>query len=110
MIGQEFGNHAIFKHIIDQLNFLENIGILININGILYRVFFSLGLILRDNLGLHSVLGFTESFVTHYCCRFCILSKTECHSKIYQLDDKLRNIDTYKSDIEINNVSLTGIK
>jgi len=106
----EFGNHAIFKHIINQLNFLENIGILINIKGILYRVFFSLGLILGDNLGLHSVLGFTESFVAHYPCRFCKLSKAECHSQIDQLDDKLRNIDTYNSDIEINNVSLTGIK
>jgi hypothetical protein len=38
----EFGNHAIFKHIIDQLNFLENIGILINLKGSLYRVFFPL--------------------------------------------------------------------
>jgi len=76
----EFGNHAIFKHIINQLNFLENIGIVINIKGSLYRVFFSLGLILGDNLGLHSVLGFTESFVAHYPCRFCKLSKTECHS------------------------------
>lgn len=106
----EFGNHAVFKHIINQLNFLENIGIEINIKGCLYHVFFSLGLILGDNLGLHSVLGFTESFVADYPCRFCKLSKTECHNQIDQLDDKLRNIDTYNSDIEINNVSLTGIK
>jgi len=59
----EFGNLAIFKHIINQLNFLENIGIVINIKSSLYRFFFSLGLILGDNLGLHSVLGFTE-----FCC------------------------------------------
>jgi hypothetical protein len=64
---------------------------------------------LGDNLGLHSVLGFTESFVAHYLCRFCKLSKTECHSQIDQLDNKLRNIDTYKSGIEINDMSLTGI-
>jgi len=106
----EFGNVAIFKHIVDQLNFLENIGIVINIKGSLYRVFFSLGLILGDNLGVHSVLGFTESFVAQYPCRFCKLSKTECHSQIDQVDDKLRNIDTYNSDIEINDVYLTGIK
>ncbi|KAI2646880.1 N-acetyldiaminopimelate deacetylase [Labeo rohita] len=28
-----------------------------------------------DNLGLHSLLGFLESFGAQYCCRFCVLEK-----------------------------------
>lgn len=28
-----------------------------------------------DNLGLHTLFGFVESFGARYCCRFCLLEK-----------------------------------
>lgn len=28
-----------------------------------------------ENLGLHSLVGFLESFGAQYCCRFCVLEK-----------------------------------
>ncbi|KAF0693247.1 Uncharacterized protein FWK35_00033783, partial [Aphis craccivora] len=54
-----------------ELNYLENTGISVTHNNKVQQIFFSLGLIIGDNLGLHSVLGFTESFVSRYPCRFC---------------------------------------
>ncbi|KAF0769834.1 Uncharacterized protein FWK35_00006348 [Aphis craccivora] len=66
--------------------------------------------IIGDNLGLHSILGFTESFMSNYPCRFCKCSKFECNYETVQNNDKLRNEDNYKSDLAMNNNSLSGIK
>lgn len=30
-----------------------------------------------DNLGVHSLFGFVESFSARYCCRFCLLEKDD---------------------------------
>jgi len=107
---QEFGNQVIFAELISELNFIENVGIDILYNGEMYRVFFSLGLILGDNLGLHSILGFTESFIARFPCRFCKSPKLNCHSQVTQVDEMLRNKTNYDEDISINNITLTGLK
>ncbi|XP_060864320.1 uncharacterized protein LOC132940616 [Metopolophium dirhodum] len=107
---QEFGNQVIFAELISELNFIENVGIDILYNGEMYRVFFSLGLILGDNLGLHSILGFTESFVAQFPCRFCKSPKLDCHHQVTQVDGVLRNKTNYDEDISINNITLTGLK
>ena len=30
-----------------------------------------------DNLGLHCLFGFVESFSARYCCRFCLAEKED---------------------------------
>jgi len=65
---------------------------------------------LGDNLGLHSILGFSENFIARYPCRFCKCSKTECHSQLKQNDNCLRNLNNYNVDVMANDSSLTGIK
>lgn len=61
---KEFGNNAVFKHSINELNDLRRDGILINVNGKEYRVRFQLGLVLGNNLGVNGVLGLAESFAS----------------------------------------------
>ena len=34
-------------------------------------MYFSLGLLLGDNLGMHELLGFVRSFESTYSCRIC---------------------------------------
>lgn len=106
----EFGNRAIFSELISELNYLEDTGIEILYDGKIKRVFFSLGLILGDNLGLHSILGFSESFMANFSCRFCKSNKSDCNHQLVQIDENLRNEVNYSTDIAINNLSLTGIK
>jgi len=69
-----FGNFQTFK----ELNYLENVEITIQIENTDHQIFFSLGLILGDNLGIHSILLFTKSFVSNFPCRFCKLPKELC--------------------------------
>lgn len=105
-----FGNSVIFKDLISELNYLENTGISVTHNNKVQQIFFSLGLIIGDNLGLHSVLGFTESFVSRYPCRFCKTIKNECHLQTKEVNGNLRNSINYVNDLEINDVLLTGVK
>lgn len=68
-------NQNLFKHLISEFNFLEKCGIDVFVNNQSYQIYFSLALIVGDNLGLHGFLGFTEFFVSNYPRRFCHISK-----------------------------------
>jgi len=107
---KSFGNFETFKNLIAELNFLETDGITVNIKNTEHQVFFSLGLILGDNLGMHSILGFSESFLAKFPCRFCKLSKDICKQYTTQLDSSLRDKINYADDVNINDLSITGVK
>ena len=50
-----------------------------------------------DNLGLHGLFGFVESFGARYCCRFCLLEK-HCFQTVFCEDDPevvLRTVDAH---------------
>ncbi|XP_022162857.1 uncharacterized protein LOC111028505, partial [Myzus persicae] len=66
-------------------------------------------LILGDNLGLHSMLGFSESFMANFPCRFCKSSKFDCNYSVICDSAKSRNEENYLQDLATNNLSLTGI-
>ncbi|EFN77041.1 hypothetical protein EAI_10271, partial [Harpegnathos saltator] len=62
------------------------------------------------NLGLHSILGFVESFSATFCCRFCKVPKDISCKLCSENFSALRNKINYAQDIATNNVSFTGIK
>lgn len=108
---QKFGNNVIFKPLIDELNFLKDQGIDIEINGEFIRnIKFELGLILGDNLGLHSITGFVESFSSNFPCRMCKVSKEVMIKQCYVDEQLIRKVDDYNFDVIENNVSNSGIK
>lgn len=71
-----YGNYKVFHNLIDDLKTLEDKGIDLVINNEVIRVYFPLLLIAGDNLGLNSLLGFSESFSADYFCRLCISHRT----------------------------------
>lgn len=106
----EFGNRIIYEPLIEEINFLARHGISFNLADFKGIIYFELGLILGDNLGLHSVTGFAESFACNFPCRNCKVHKKDM-AKLYQdVRSLLRNIENYREDLRIGNVSLTGIK
>lgn len=106
----EFGNNVIFKPVIDELNFLQNVGIEIDTSVFKGTLYFNLGLILGDNLGLHSIIGFVESFSSNFPCRICNIRKENLRVQCYEDESLLRTIDQYYINLNKNNVSTTGIK
>jgi len=55
------GNRELFKHIILEINDLESRGIQICVDNQNIQIYLSLALLLGDDLGLHIILGFSES-------------------------------------------------
>ncbi|XP_052129168.1 uncharacterized protein LOC127750760 [Frankliniella occidentalis] len=68
-IPSEFLSLLRVKCVIQQLKDLEENGILIELPDRTVRIYFLLGLILGDNLGLNGILGFVECFTANFCCR-----------------------------------------
>lgn len=106
---KRYGNSRIFGQLIDELNLLQNIGFQIN-HSMYKRVVLIPALVLGDNLGLNSVLGFVECFRANHYCRLC-----KCHRNVmeYQLEEDssmIRTIQNYAHDVSLNDNSLTGIK
>lgn len=104
------GNLRVFQALIEELNFLSNVGVNIDTPDFKGIVKFELGALLGDNLGLHSMLGFVESFRANYPCRVCRASKEITSQQVYEDLTLLRNMENYQRDLATNNPSLTGIK
>lgn len=77
---KSFGNELCFKNLINEFNSLEKDGIIINTSDGPKQVYFILGLIIGDILGLNSICDFSKSFSANYFCRFCKAHKTLTHS------------------------------
>lgn len=107
---KEFGNKAIFEPVAQELKFLEENGIVIETSTGTHHIYFCLALLIGDNLALHTMLGFSESFSGNFPCRFCHIHKSDLKSCYSQSDDLLRNRVSYEADLRINNLSLTGVK
>lgn len=72
------GNRAIFNILIEELKFLETNSVEIVSNSKKYKIHFALALIFGDNLGLNSILEFSDSFNNRFFCQFCRADKEHC--------------------------------
>lgn len=66
--------------------------------------------IVGDNLGIHTLLGFSEGFMANFPCRRCNMHKNECKSCSSENKDLIRTKESYNNDLEKNCFSSTGIK
>lgn len=104
-----FKNEIIFSKIRDELEFLGKTGVIIDQPSGPVTVYFKLSLIIGDNLGLHYILGFTESFKQSKFCRFCYTDNKAINSIFSVSDCTLRTETSYEADLAQKNEKLTGI-
>lgn len=105
----KFNNKTLFSSLITELIDLQENGISICVNSTNITIHFALALILGDNLGLNSILGFVESFSAIYYCRTCCSPKSQMQTMLIESVYSIRNKENYKSDVQKNNISETGI-
>ena len=91
------------------MKFFEKTGIELDSPHGKKRVYFKVGLILGDNLGVHKLLGFTESFNSNYACRFCKMTLAQRSMASVEDTTLLRNKHNYDIDLMKHDVSKTGI-
>lgn len=105
-----FGNSRIFKPLIEELNFLSDVGITISNNDSYNLVKIIPIALIGDNLGLNSMMGFVECFSAHFYCRICKSKKCDMHYQYKPCSNTIRTIANYEEDVRMDNVSETGIK
>lgn len=106
---KEKGNHQTLKHLIQEINFLQENGIDIIINNEPSKVYFKLCLIIGDNVAVNGISEFVRSFSAFYTCRICRVHRDVLHKQLVEDQSLLRNRRNYLQDVNTNNVSLTGI-
>lgn len=75
---KKYGFDPILKPLVDDLKILETEGMQVPfsatpVKGSIFQV-------TGDNLAIHGLFGFLESFSAHYSCRFCLTEKRELQS------------------------------
>lgn len=80
---KDIGHDKCFNHLVEEINELQSIGIHLTLNQKQFKIKFVLGLIIEDNLGVNTVLGFARSFSSNYFCRFCISEKREMQTFVH---------------------------
>ncbi|CAG9763573.1 unnamed protein product [Ceutorhynchus assimilis] len=85
---KRFGEHILFTKLVDELNSLENNGIVIKLPEE-RKVYFCVTLILGDNLGVNTVLGFQQRFTSNFFCRFCKTSRCDTQTLCYEVTSSL---------------------
>lgn len=107
---KEFGSNAIFLKLVEELTNIQENGIVIVSDQDKIKIKVSLTLCLGDNLGLNTLLGFTESFRANFFCRFCKSHRTQTQEIVLPNHNLIRDKANYETDIQENNASSTGIK
>ncbi|KAL7291861.1 hypothetical protein TKK_0014423 [Trichogramma kaykai] len=105
-----FTNAVVFSKVVNEINYLNNFGIELNLPNGSKKIFFELALIVADNLGLHSMLGLVESFNSSIFCQHCLTSQTEKSNILLENECILRTIHNYDSLLSKNNVKISGMK
>lgn len=95
---KKYGNDCL-KPLINDLKKLEVNGIDIKTNGKVERVHFVMALLLGDNLGLNTTLGFAKSFSSNYYCRFCMTKKSDAQQECCENSNLLRNRINYRESL-----------
>lgn len=105
-----FGNEAVFRLLIKELNELATEGIEFKINSFSRTIFFHLALLQGDNLGLHQLIDFAEGFTANFPCRICNIHRNNLHSDLEENPGLLRTVESYERDLVTNDLSQTGVR
>ena len=81
---KKYGFDPILQPLIDDIKVLESHGI--NLPFSSEKVHGTICQITGDNLGMHGILGFVESFSGRYFCRLCLIEKDDAQN-VYNEDD-----------------------
>ncbi|PIK54459.1 hypothetical protein BSL78_08672 [Apostichopus japonicus] len=106
----KYGVNEVVKYVKDDLQVLSKDGLLIDGKDFAGKVRPQLFQVVGDNLGVHSLLGYVMSFSANYYCRFCKGHRSVLQKQMVEQQDLLRTQENYRVDIDVNNVSQTGIR
>lgn len=105
---KNYGNFQCLSYLVHQLRKLEDEGIAIETSQGAVNVHFVLGLVIGDNLGVNTVLGFS-TFNANYFCRLCKEHRNITQTSCEENSAVLRNKENYQNDVAAKSLTFTGI-
>lgn len=105
-----YGFDKIFEPLINDLRHLERFGIFVELEGHNHQLFGTLCLLTADNLAIHSLGGYLESFSANKFCHFCLIDKNAAQYVFDGDQVEKRTRQNYQEHVELDDPSLTGIK
>ena len=104
---KQFGNRKTLLPLIRQINDLNSNPVCTTEEGV--DIYVHCCLLTADNLGLHEIGGFVESFRAIHPCSVCKITRNALLSATREKPALLRNKTNYLQDVQKNNVNVTGI-
>ena len=95
-----YGMSRIIKPLVKELIDLENGFDVVMEDGSVKHVVCVLGNTVADNLGLHGILGYTESFAHSYCCDFCLGTTDDFQTVFTESNLTVRSRELYRRHCE----------
>lgn len=85
---KRYSFNSILEPLVNDLKILEKDGLKVPMSD--HVIHGTIVQVTGDNLGLHSLFGFVESFGARFCCRFCLLDKEKFQTVFCEDDPAVR--------------------
>ena len=99
---------GVFKNLIEDLNSLALKGIKIGIENI-DTIYLQCVIFIGDNLGLNSMFGWSKSFISDNCCRFCKATYKDIQTLVEEDEKLLRTKKDYEASLLESDLSENAI-
>jgi len=96
---KKYGFDTMIRPLLTDLIALEN-GVEMSISGQIRTVYGAVVMWSGDNLGIHQIFGFSQSFKADKCCHFCYASDEDRQRCFRESDVMMRDRDSHQQDCE----------
>ncbi|XP_063957930.1 uncharacterized protein LOC129258220 isoform X1 [Lytechinus pictus] len=105
-----YGYPVILSQLLKDLKVLESDGIAIHTDTLDGVVKVGIAQVVGDNLGIHSLFGFSEGFTANFPCRTCRMPRADIKHALLERKEVMRTPENYQLDLNRNSLQETGIK
>ncbi|KAF0044845.1 hypothetical protein F2P81_004003 [Scophthalmus maximus] len=107
---ETYGLGKILEPLLEDIRVLENCGIEVEVNGQTQKLRGTLSILTADNLAIHPLCGYVESFSANKFLQFCLIDKQETQS-VFDEDNVVKcNGENYEQHVWFCDPSSTGVK
>ena len=97
---KKYSFNTLLEYLVEDLKTLASTGLDICVNDELINVKVAIGQVSGDNLGMHGLFGFVESFIANHPCRHCLVHKHDMQGLFFEDSSILRDKKSYSEDLE----------
>lgn len=88
----------------------EKSGLTVELKGKSHKLYGTVCLLTADNLAMHSLCGYLESFSANKFCQFCMIDKKNARFRYDEDEVELCTKNNYQDHVSLNEPSTTGVK